>query len=51
MRWGKNVAHMDKIKNAQKISVGKPEGNGHLGDLLVDDEIILKWFLKNWSEN
>jgi hypothetical protein len=31
MRWGAHVVHMEKIKNACKILVERPEGNISLG--------------------
>jgi hypothetical protein len=33
MRWAGHVVKMGEMKNAYKILVGKPKGNGYLGDL------------------
>jgi hypothetical protein len=41
MRWVGHVAHMKKIKNADKLLVRKPEGKkNHLEDLGTDGRII-----------
>jgi hypothetical protein len=31
MRWAGYVAHMEEVRNAFKVLVGKPEGNRPLG--------------------
>jgi hypothetical protein len=36
----RHIAHTEKIKNAYKISVIKPDGKNHLGDKDIDKRII-----------
>jgi len=36
------VAHMGEMRNVYKIIIRKPEENNHLGDLEVDEMVILK---------
>jgi hypothetical protein len=40
---------MAETRNAYTISVGKPEVKRPLGNLCVDEEIILKWILAKWD--
>jgi hypothetical protein len=40
MRWVGHVEHMEEMRNAYKILVGKPEGKKHLEDKGVDGRII-----------
>jgi len=42
MRWAGHVARIGKRKGVYSVSVGKPEGRGHLGDPGVDGRIILR---------
>jgi hypothetical protein len=54
MRWARHVAHMIGIKNAHRISVGKPEGQRPLGRPRRRWGIILecisgKWVVKMWT--
>jgi len=44
------VARMGEMRNAYKISVGKPDETGHSGELGVDGKVILKWFLQKQGE-
>jgi len=39
---GGHLACMGEVRNAYKISVGKPEGKSHLEDLSIDGRIILR---------
>jgi hypothetical protein len=41
-----HVAHV--VRNGHKISVRKPQGNNHLGELIVTGRIILKWILDKY---
>jgi hypothetical protein len=47
MRWGGHVMHMEEMRNAYKISVGKPAGKrpDHSKEVDLDGRIILKWVL------
>jgi hypothetical protein len=40
------VACMGEMRNAYKISVGKPEGKGMLENLGTDENILLEWILR-----
>jgi len=42
MRWVKHVVHMEERRGVYRVSVGKPEGKKHLGDLGKDGRIILR---------
>jgi hypothetical protein len=45
MRWIRLVELMGLIGNADKISIRKPEGRNHSGDLVTTKRIILKQIL------
>jgi len=40
MRWVGNVAHMGERRGSYRVLVGKPEGRGPLG------RIILRWIFR-----
>jgi hypothetical protein len=39
---------MNETRNTYKITVGRSEEN-HLGDLGIDERILLKWVLEKWG--
>ena len=43
------MARMGEKRNIYRVSVGKPEGNNHLGDPGVDGRLILRWIFRNWE--
>jgi hypothetical protein len=43
VRWAVHVARFGEIRNANKNVIGNLKGGDHLGDLVVDGRIILKW--------
>ena len=49
MRWAGNVARVGEEKGVYRVSLGKPEGKNHWGDLGVDGWIILGWISWMWD--
>ena len=49
MRWAGNVARVGEEKGVYRVSLGKPEGKNHWGDLGVDGWIILGWISRKWD--
>jgi len=51
MRWVELVARMGASRDTYRCLVKKCERRSHLGELDVDDMIILKWNFKSWDED
>jgi hypothetical protein len=50
IRWAGNIARMGKMRNVNKILLGKPEGKRlYSEDLVADGRIILKWIFETHS--
>jgi len=49
MRWAGHVARMGEERGVYRVSVGKPEGKNHWGDLDIDGWIILGWISRTWD--
>jgi hypothetical protein len=47
MRWAGHIARLEDISKACKILLENLSGRNHLGELVLDVIIILKWTLKN----
>jgi len=48
-RWVEHVARVGASTGTYRCLVKKRERRSHLGDLDVDDRIILKGIFKNWE--
>jgi hypothetical protein len=46
MRWAGHVAHMEEMRNAFSISIGKCEGKRPLGRPRLDGKVILQCILR-----
>jgi len=49
MRWAGHVARMGEERGVYRVSVGKPEGRNHWGDLGIGGWIILGWISRRWD--
>jgi hypothetical protein len=41
LRGARLVELVEEMKNAYEILIWKPEGRGHIGDLFIEERIIL----------
>jgi hypothetical protein len=45
-KWTEHVVRIGERRGAYMVLMGNPKQRGHLEDLRVDGNIILKWILK-----
>jgi hypothetical protein len=50
MRWAGQVEHIGEMKNAYIFRLENIKGKQHLGDVGVDEKIILEWNLGKYGE-
>jgi hypothetical protein len=49
MRWGGHVARIEDMRGSTKVWWGNLRERGHLGNLGVDERIILRWIFVKWD--